>query len=183
MEIRGATIKFSATKKKNNAAREQLLIHDIEILHFQSQATAGHNPFIEDELTLKRNELETLLQVESEGAYVRSRAKYNLEGEKPSRLFCNLEKYNGVQKYVPQLLVPGQDGEEQLLDNQEPIENEILDYYKCLFSNKDDLLSNDSIESFLGSSAPNFPKLNDAQSQTMEGNITLREITSYLKKM
>ena len=49
--------------------------------------------------------LRQFFQLEAEGAAVRSRAKYNLNGEKPSRMFCALEKYNGTQKFIPQLVV------------------------------------------------------------------------------
>ena len=128
MEIRGATIKFSATKKKNKLAREQLLNHDIEILHFQSQSSGGRNVPIEEEPDLKRKELEKLLQEESNGAYIRSRAQYKLDGERPTRLFCALEKFNGVQKYVPQLLIPEQSGTDVLIDDQNRIESEIFEY-------------------------------------------------------
>ena len=48
---------------------------------------------------------------------MRARAKYKLDGEKASRLFCSLEKYNGTQKYIPQLIVE-ENGIKKLLSNK-----------------------------------------------------------------
>ena len=54
---------------------------------------------------IKKAALETIYNYQAQGAYVRSRANHKVEGERPSRMFCALEKYNGTQKYVPQLIV------------------------------------------------------------------------------
>ena len=118
---------------------------------------------------------------EAEGAFVRSRIKYKLDGEKPWKLFCSLEKQYGTQRYVPQLVVEGDHGQEHLLKDQNKIETEICSFYTNLFSNKD---SNpkQSIQSFLGNSYDSLPKLSENQKNKMEGNLSLEEISKYLKK-
>ena len=130
MEIRRVTILFSAEKKRNRIANEQLLNHDIEILEFQLQRNPPNFELIQNELNNKKEELENLYKYQAQGAYVRLRAKYKVEGGKPTRLFCSLEKYNGTQKYVPQVIVPGENNTEKVLVDQKIIENEIYKFYR-----------------------------------------------------
>ena len=182
MEIRGATIKYSSRKKKDRKAAEQLLMHEIEILESQLQNRQTSDQQLQEELSLKKDAFENLIKHEAEGAFVRSRAKYKLEGEKPSKLFCGLEKHNGVQRYVSQLLVKQNDGRDALINEQNKVENEIYKFYRNLFTNKDDLLQNQSIENFLGPGCQNIPKLSEQQKQNMEGKLSLDEMTKYLKK-
>ena len=181
MEVRGATIKYSAEKKRNNKAREQLLMNDIEILEKQLQ----NNPIIDDDLINEMNEkreaLENIFKHEAEGAYIRSRVKYKLEGEKPSKMFCSLEKHNGIQRFVPQLFVESQNGTEEIINEQSKVEKEIREYYEGLFQNKD-CVDSGSIESFLDESRNSMPKLSESQKIMMEGKISLVEMTKYLKK-
>ena len=104
-----------------------------------------------------------------------------MEGERPTKSFCALEKQTGVQRYVPQLLVKDADGQEILVTDQKKIENEITGYYKDLFGNKDENES-EEIESFIGIGAPSMPKLSETQKSKMEGKLSLEELTLYLKK-
>ena len=175
----GPLLNTAQKKKHDNKAQEQLLLHDIEILEKLLQSNQIQNEQLE-EMNVKRGALENILKHEAEGAFIRSRVKYKLEGEKPSKTFCALEKHNGVQRYVPQLLIEN-DGHETLINDQKEIEGEILKYYKNLFSNKDQPGA-ESIESFLGPSCNSLPKVSESQKSKMEGRITLDEMTKYLKK-
>ena len=104
MEIRGETIKYSTIKKREQFAEQQLLLHETERLEHECHQNP-QNDIIFEELSAKKDRLENLFKKESEGAAIRARAKYNIDGEKPSRMFCNLEKHNGVQKFIPSLFV------------------------------------------------------------------------------
>ena len=181
MEVRGATIKYSAEKKRNNKAKEQLLMSDIEILEKQLHNDPNMSEDLINEMNEKREALENIFKHEAEGAYIRSRVKYKLEGEKPSKMFCSLEKHNGIQRFVPQLFVEGQDGTEQIINEQGRVEKEIRNYYEDLFRNKD-CVDSGSIESFLDESRVSMPKLSESQKEMMEGKISLDEMTKYLKK-
>ena len=151
-------------------------------MEFQLQSNDTASTQIEEELSAKKEALIDLLNYDTEGAFIRSRAKYKLEGEKPTSFFCALEKVNGVQKYIPQLLITDENGDKKIVDQQSEIEEEIFGFYRDLFSNKDHLLANGTVENFLGPSSSNIPKLTDTQKQNMEGNITLSELTCFLKK-
>ena len=103
-----------------------------------------------------------------------------VEGEKPTRLFCSLEKFNAVQKHVPKLIIE-KDGLEHELLKQKAIESEIYNYYKELYTDKpvqdlgiEDFLEHDGVLS--------CPKLQESEKLKMEGMITEEELTRYLKK-
>ena len=183
MEIRQETIIYSAAKKRNKVAEEQLLNHDIEILEYQIQQNPTRDETLQSELDEKKSALENIYKYQAQGAYVRSRASYKVEGERPTRMFCSLEKYNGTQKYVPTLIVPGENDTEKVIVEQKEIEEEIYDYYKQLYTCKDDAIEGDTLESFLGPQGrESAPKLSESQKVNMEGKITLEEMTKYIKK-
>ena len=183
MEIRRDSILFSAEKKRNRLAEEQILINDIEILETQAQNSIDPVNITSAELDRKRQALEKIYNYQAQGAYIRSRAAYKMDGERPTKMFCALEKYNGVQKYVPQLFVNDENDQEILISDQQGVENEIFRFYNQLYENRDSQLEFQTIEQFMGiNHAMNFPKLNESQKNSMEGKITLDEMTKYLKK-
>ena len=182
MEIRRATINYSSKTKRDRLAKQQLLMHDIEILEILSQNQVIPDKDITDELNQKKEALEKNFDYEAEGAFIRSRCNYRIHGEKPTKLFCSLESRNRVQKYVSQLITIKNDTE-NILTEQKDIEMEIYDFYKNLFDCKDDQIDGGSIEDFLGQGGCNsLPKLTASQKNSMKGTLTLQEMTSYLKK-
>ena len=120
---------------------------------------------------------EQIYNYQAQGAYVRSRAVYKIEGEKPTKMFCALEKHNGTQKYVPQLIVEN-NGQEYNITNQKGVEQEIYKFYKHLYKNKDDNIMFDSIDQFIGQdNISDNIKLSERQKESMEGKITVNELT------
>ena len=84
--------------------KQQLLMHDIEVLDSLIQGQQDPDIDALDELNEKKAALEQILDYEAEGAFVRSRIKYRIDGEKPTKLFFALESNNSMQKFVPQLI-------------------------------------------------------------------------------
>ena len=114
LEVRQITIKYSVIKKKERVATEQLLLHEIETLESGLNKSSGDDfNIISERLQLKKNDLEAVYDHKAQGAFIRVRAKYRIEGEKPTRLFCSLEKHNAMQKYIPQLKI-NKDGVEEV---------------------------------------------------------------------
>ena len=60
----------------------------------------------------------------AEGAICRARINWQVHGEKPSRYFCNLENYNSLQKYIPQLLVKNSSGKVETVSDQQDVEKQ-----------------------------------------------------------
>ena len=85
-------------------------------------------------------ELIALRQVKVKGAVIRYRATNLLEGEKPTKYFCSLETHNYLSKIVPKL----ETSDGKILTDQHEILKESENFYKKLYSNKDDTLSETS---------------------------------------
>ena len=85
MEIRGKTISYASYKNKVQRETEKRLEKEIESL--EKKLDNDKVKVIEE----KQNELEKIRNQKLRGSYIRSRAKWIEEGEKPSKYFCNLE--------------------------------------------------------------------------------------------
>ena len=107
---------------------------------------------------------------------VKSRVRWVDEGEKASRYFCNLENRNFVSKRMSSLI--NNDGTE-LFKNDE-IKDEVFNFYRTLYSSKEHDINDIDLEVVLDK---NTPKLNELESLSMEGKITLDEAGRFLQKM
>ena len=95
----------------------------------------------------------------------RNKVTDKIDGEKPSKYFCSLEKNFNAQKYISKLKVQNEGLEVEITD-QDDIQDEIRKYYADLYDNHDSLLT-DSITDFLDVNIES-PKLTDEQSLELE---------------
>ena len=68
----------------------------------------------------------------AEGIRIRSRCQWYEEGEKSSKFFLNLEKFNGMQSQIRKIIVNDQE-----ITNPNIILNEIRNFYESLFKKGD----------------------------------------------
>ena len=168
LEIRGKTIEYSARKKKSKNEAQKLAIHRLEI----AEIASDNNPTSDDlkrELDIAKKAVEEFAKIESEGAYCRSRAKWQVEGEKPSKFFCNLEKFNALQKYIPELKIKNAKNEEIIIKEQKDIDKELYKFYQNLYRSQESSIdSSVTIEKFLGPELIKHPKLTESEALKME---------------
>ena len=107
--------------------------------------------------------------------------RWKVDGEKPSKFFCKLENYNAMQKYIPQLKVKDRDGFEHLINEQENIDKELYNYYQNLYRSQEAQLKTLTIDSFFNKPNLSHPKLSQSEAQKLEGLLTLKEATEYIK--
>lgn len=93
MEIRGLTISYSSYRKKNNDKIEKQLISDINELENSNVVDLS---LLEE----KQAALENFRKEKLRGHFIRSRAKWVDEGEKPTKYFCHLESRNFLNKII-----------------------------------------------------------------------------------
>ena len=110
------------------------------------------------------------------GIILRAKAKWIEEGEKPTKYFCMLEKRNYINKTITEIF----DENGNTITLQEEILNEIKNFYKKLYANKDNELVELDMELLIKFKVP---KLNDQQVIRMEGPITNLEVLKALKCM
>ena len=96
MRIRGETIKFATTLKKENKIREKILLEDIDHLERIQDETGTNSKLMED----KKLELQKLREKRINGQMVRSHLQWLDQGEKPTNFFCKLETKNFVDKTI-----------------------------------------------------------------------------------
>lgn len=130
-----------------------------------------------DLLSQKKEELEHLRKEKIQAQVVRSRIQWLHEGEKPSRYFCNLEKRNYIDKVIKKLKLPNGD----TISEQHSILDHVSQFYKSLFSNKDEILDTDDFDQIFN--GIKSEKLTDEQSKNLNGYLTTEEIGIALKKM
>ena len=183
MEIRQETIAYSSKKKRERLGEESKLLDEIKNLDSRLAVENDEQEctLINEELQLKKNNLEEIYSYYAQGAYVRARAQNLAEGEKPTRLFCALEKHNAIQKHVPKLIIETE-GREKVLTDQKDIEHQIFKYYRELFEMKP--VEEKEITDFLDPRVSvQCPTVTEEQKATMEGLLTTEELTRYPKQV
>ena len=137
MGIKGKTIAFASNKKKEQEIIEKQLEEEIiNIDTLLSQMTADTS--LEQKLYNLKNELEAHRKEKLKGVFIRSKARWVEHGEKPSKYFCSLEKRNYVTKALTMLI----NNKNNVLETQKQIEKEVVDFYKTLYTSRDDELIN-----------------------------------------
>jgi hypothetical protein len=123
-EIRGKSISYSSYVKKKKNKEEQDLMKEIK--EMEESASEGN---VDDESYDQKRELEKLRKYMIQGKYIRSRAQWIEEGEKPSNYFFRLESRNFTSKIIPKLEL----GNGDKLYNQSEILTETKNFYENLY--------------------------------------------------
>lgn len=171
MEIRGKTISYASHKKKEKEKQEKDLVKNINIIE-SNLSEANKNDY--EEL---KEELRILRENKLEGMIVRSRAKWQAEGERPSRYFLHLENRHCTNKAITS--IKKENG--QTITEQKEMLQEVKSFYQRLYaSREDELCRSVNLDDLVGN---DVPKLNKSESDKLEGKITEAEALSVLKLM
>ena len=154
-------------KKKQKNLIEKNLITEIQTLE--------ENGIDLNLLEEKKGELYEIRREKMRGHFVRSKAKWIEEGEKPTNYFCNLESRHFHNKLITSLKLDN--GE--IVDDQKHILQETNFFYAHLYS-KQDNTEDDFIHKL---QLINFEKLTDEEANKLEGKITYAEALNFLKNM
>ena len=180
LEIRGKTIGYCARKKRMGQSAQNLAVHRLELLEMASDKSPD-NLEVQRQLQLAKEEVEAYAKQASEAALVRARVKWKIDGERPSKYFCNLEKNNAIQKYIPKLCSKDSLGQELIIKNQSDIDRELYKYYQNLYKSQEEKMEILSIEEFLNEPSDKV-RLTIQEASSLEGLLTLEEATQYMKK-
>jgi exonuclease III len=130
--------------------------------------------FDSSEVIAIRNELLKLYDEKSEGAIIRSRAKWFEEGEKPTRYFHNLEKRNAKDKVWDKIISK----EQKVVQGTRNIIKEQVRFYEQLY--KAELTDTSKAECFLSKLDKG---LSDNSKKILDDNITIEELSKALHMM
>ena len=92
LEIRDTSIKYFEAKLKEMRKKEDLVESEIATLERQLEKDLGNKAALKEQLKLKKKELESIIEYKTQGAIIRSKARWYNEGEKNSKYFLNLGK-------------------------------------------------------------------------------------------
>ena len=168
LAIRGQTIRYASHKKKSQINEENNILREIEQLEKQFHINY-------DLLENKKKDLFELRKKKMEGVFIRSKAKWIHEGEKPTKYFCHLENRHYVSKFMNTLRTDS--GE--YLQTQEEILQETKQHYEKLYKSRDN--GDTSLDEMFTNI--NIPKLNEKDKISLEGKLTHSELLDSLKRM
>ena len=177
LTIRGNTIPYSSRKKKEREQNEQQLFKELEEISNKLIDNQGDNLY-EVKARIER-ELEQIREEKTRGQLVRAKAKWIKDGEKCTKLFCNLEKRNFIDKSMQKVVLP--DG--SVLTEGKEILNAQKEFYESLYSSKGSKLNEEAEKSFFDNNNPFINKLSDEEAALCEGKLTLDECLRSLKNM
>jgi hypothetical protein len=87
-------------------------------------------------------ELKILREKKVNGIITRAKAKWQVEGEKSTRYFCNLEKRHYLEKTIPNLIL---DNDIEASD-QNVIQSELQLFYKKLYSSTEPIINKSHVK-------------------------------------
>ena len=96
LNIRGKTISYSSFKKRNRDKREQTLENKLLNLCKKDMNLQEWK----EEIATNENELHIIRNESTKGIILRAKARWNVEGERSSKYFCNLEKKTLKKKKI-----------------------------------------------------------------------------------
>lgn len=173
-QIRTDTIIYASKKAKSMRQAEKELKEKVE--HLERNLPSSDDYYL-DYLQAKL-ELENLLKVKSNGAMLRSKAKWMEYGEKNSKYFLNLEKRNYNTKYIKKLILPNNDE----VTNPNLILDEERKFYKKLYTSTLDGGDSSGIETtFLPKLS--IPKLDHYDKEFCDSDLNIDECAKALKDM
>ena len=183
MKIRGSAISVSSFKKKQRDKQEKELQDKLIKLNFEYNECINNNDYsidsIKDEMEKTETELRILREKKVNGIITRAKAKWQAEGEKSTRYFCNLEKKHYLEKTIPKLIL--EDGVETT--DQKAICNEQRCFYQKLYTSAKPILNESHSNLFFDNENPFIQKPSEEEVASCEGPITLQECLAALKNM
>ena len=110
-----------------------------EINEIENNNSINNSDLLED----KKIQLEEIRSKRLKGQMIRSRIQLLDEGERPTKYFCSLENKNYLYKTIKKISI-----QDKYITDQKLILLEIKNYYKKLFSNNDERLTDVSLEHY-----------------------------------
>ena len=175
MEICGFTIKFSKIKAKRRRNEEHILQNKANQLLEQTEQNPSDKKLL-NELYATKLRLRTLMRQKTKGAILRSRAKWQEQGEHNTKYFLNLEKRNHCRKNVTKLKI----NDNVYTSNQFEILSEERKFYETLYKSQTPATLMHPNEPIF--ETENVTSLNEEEKLSCEGIVSEDECLKALKE-
>ena len=177
MKIRGLAISCASFHKKRRDIEEQKLLKKLGNLNEQFLQDDSEN--IRNDIEQCERELKCHREEKIKGIMVRAKAKWQVEGERNSKFFCNLEKKHYTEKTISRVMT---DDNQIIQDPKQILEEQKL-FYEKLYKTSGSEFENIHKELFLDDTNPFISKPIQEEIDSCEGNITVEECLLVLKNM
>ena len=171
-QIRTDTISYSILKQK------RLKKEQAEVTTELSNLEKNLDIYNEDEIleySLLKRKWENIQNLKTQGAILRSKAKFVEEGEKNSKYFLNLEKRNYKERYMKSVM----NSQDLMITDPSEILNEQAKFYENLYTSSGINRSQDNL--FFDNC--DIPQLSNEKKTLLDNPLTLAEISEALKDM
>ena len=185
LRVRGESIKYGQKKASVRRCLVQKLKAELGEIAESLDAGTLSRPERLDKLELKsqvESRLKAEIDHESEGAHIRAKQAWALQGEKPTRLMLAREKWRGEQKFMGKLVID-REGVQEQVTNQDDVEAEIRSFYKKLYSPKDIVTGEEEILEFLGDSVSQVKTLSQSETDLADQEISTEEIEKVIDEL
>ena len=173
LSVRGTILQYSARKSKS----ERNTFPALERKLAQLNSSIENQPFSlrenkEHQMAMIKKDIQEIYHKQTQGAIMRSRARWENLGEKPTRYFCNLEKQNYSKKTIYRLQL--ESGE--ITSDQSNILQEQENFFKKLYTTVGEIDENyvNGIE---------CPQISKEEYELLKSPISQNEISTALKSM
>ena len=166
IRIKEYTIKYSKNLQKRKNEEYLKLQNEYDEL----SCDIDENPTEEKVKRMKEIsiKLDKWITYKCQGAFVRSRQKWIEKGEKSTKYFLQSEKQNAKKKEINGIKKNG-----KIITSQETILEEIVDYFKILYSDKSNAVDTSEMNEYLASIQ--LPSLSDEEAMSCEGVLSEAE--------
>ena len=138
MKIRGSAISLTSYKKKQQNKSEREIQGKLINLNKQNKQYILNSPdSLKKDMEKTEMELKILREKKVNGIITRAKAKRQVEGEKSTHYFCNLEKRHYLEKTIPNLIL---DNDIETSD-QNVIQSELQLFYKKIYSSTEPIIN------------------------------------------
>jgi hypothetical protein len=170
MRIRTETMTYSGSK--NKIKRDIYDKLKDEIARLDEDYMDNPTDDVQLQLETAKNELESFNREELASSIFRSKCEWAEHGEKNSKFFLNLEKYNYTNKNITTIQIGN-----KIVTKEKEILHELKLFYENLYS------SNTTDHAKMTNILQGIPKLSDEQKEKTKGLITYNECLKSLKSM
>ena len=154
MELRGQSILYASSSSSSSSSssypfasykNKQKYNREKELIKCIGEIEGCINVSNTEQLDTMKTELFDIRQEKLKGHIIRSKSEYIDKGEKPTKFFCGLEKDNYESKTMPRLEMT----DDTLLNKQSEMLSETENYYKNLYTSKDNILEDVNIGEYI----------------------------------
>ena len=179
MKIRSNTIAYTAFLKKFEKLEYNRISNNISTLSNLMNTHADPPPWMNEQYELYCSQLELLHAHKTKTLLQKSRIKYSMEGEQPTKFFANIAKKCSPKVCMTKIYKVRKGVTPVLLEDQDEIQKEFTHFYQQLYKERETYSTHNDIYKFVPKDK--IKVIPDEIRAASETDISETEVAKYLK--